>query len=54
LLYTIYVQAGIAESRRDQQEGRGVSHEQVMKDMWKRIYSNLKKRGNLKIIKAKL
>jgi hypothetical protein len=54
LLYTIYVQAGIAESRRDQQEGRWVSHEQVMKDMWKRIYSNLKKRGNLKIIKAKL
>jgi len=26
----------------------------VMKDMWKLIYSNLKKRGNLKVIKAKL
>lgn len=54
LLYTIYVQAGVAESRREQQEGRGIPHEQVMKNMWKRIYANLKKQGHLKIIKAKL
>jgi hypothetical protein len=54
LLYTIYVQAGIAESRREQQEGRWVSHEQVMKNMWKLIYSNLKKQNHLKIIKASL
>jgi hypothetical protein len=54
LLYTIYVQAGIAESRRDQQECRWVSHEQVMKNMWKLIYSNLKNHNRLKIIKAKL
>ncbi|MGH7453713.1 MAG: hypothetical protein ACRENG_20355, partial [bacterium] len=39
LLYAIYVQAEIAESRREQQEGRWVSHEQVMKEMWKLIYS---------------
>lgn len=54
LLYTIYVQAGIAESERDIREGRGIPHEQVMKRMWKRIHSNLKNRGNLKMIKAKL
>ena len=54
LLYAIYVKADIAESRRDQEAGRWVPHEQVMKEMWKRIYSNLKKQNHLKIIKAKL
>jgi hypothetical protein len=37
LLYTIYVQAEIAESRRDQQEGRWVTSEQMRENLWKRI-----------------
>ncbi len=39
LLYEINVRAKIAESRRDQKEGRWVTHEQAMEEMWKRIYS---------------
>jgi hypothetical protein len=39
LLYTIYVKASIAESRRDQRGGRWYTQEEVMARMWKRIYS---------------
>lgn len=39
LLDAIDVLANIAESRREQREGRWYTNEQVMEDMWKQIYS---------------
>jgi hypothetical protein len=53
LLDEIDVLAGIAESRRDQREGRWYTNEQVMEDMWKQIYSMFngrheRKRGSIK------
>ena len=39
LLYEINVRAKIAEARRDRLEGRWATNEQVMENMWKRIYS---------------
>ena len=39
LLYEVYVQAKIAEARRDREQGHWATNEQVMEEMWKRIYS---------------
>ena len=39
LLYEIYVQAMIVEGRRDIDEGRWTSNEQVMEGMWEIIHS---------------
>lgn len=39
LLHEIQVRAKIAESRRDQQQGRWITNEQMMEEMWEMIHS---------------
>lgn len=39
LLSEIQIRAKITESRRNQQQGRWVTNEQMMEEMWEMIYS---------------
>jgi hypothetical protein len=53
LLYEIDFHAQLAEAERDIQEGRWVTHEQAMEEMWKLIYSKFDGRnGRSKILKT--
>lgn len=48
LLYEIYVHAEIAEGKRDIEQGRWSTHEEVMEEMWEMIYSQFDGRAGRK------